>query len=73
MSMTTSTLPAPPDFHACGCGCTYSAREFLALPVPPTMAPETLGVLIMGYDDGGPDDVQLWRNCSCGSTMVEVA
>ncbi len=74
MSMTISTLPAPPPFaHVCGCGLSYGACEYLALPAPTTMAPETMGIFLMCFDDDGPDEVQLYRDCSCGSTLVEVA
>lgn len=75
MVMHSSVAPTEPPVKTCNC-CKrqYSLDAFLSLAIPPTMAPETEGVRVVDYGDGGPPEREVWRNCKedCNSTLVLV-
>lgn len=49
----------------CGCGQVYSIAQFLALGLPSNGVGETRDT---DYD--GTPLLQIWRNCTCGSTLM---
>lgn len=61
--------PAQPVVLACGCGRSYTLREYLALPVPATVRhPAGATQYLESGDHGEPESVLLWRDCPCHSS-----